>query len=220
MIQGGGELLMTQVNTTIACFVPACISLIIILMLGRLPAFRNEWNVKESQIMERKTVAQEDGEKPEGMTLVQAFIPYFLLSVIALVVLLVEPVHTFLGRIQIGFSFPETVTGYGYVNEAVESFSPLSPFTHASMFLLISSLAGMIYYRKKGWDQKRRNRKNFYQSRVHDHARPEWQSSGWLLCQRLWQVRGRQRFWLMVSQMCWEKSTSFFLRLSDFSAPL
>ena len=101
--------------------------------------------------MERKTVAQEDGEKPEGMTLVQAFVPYFLLSVIALVVLLVEPVHTFLGRIQIGFSFPETVTGYGYVNEAVESFSPLSPFTHASMFLLISSLAGMIYYRKKGW---------------------------------------------------------------------
>ena len=154
VIQGGGELLLTQVNTTIACFVPACISLIIILMLGRLPAFRNEWNVKESQIMERKTVAQEDGEKPEGMTLVQAFVPYFLLSVIALVVLLVEPVHTFLGRIQIGFSFPETVTGYGYVNEAVESFSPLSPFTHASMFLLISSLAGMIYYRKKGWIKK------------------------------------------------------------------
>ncbi len=31
VIQGGGELLLTQVNTTIACFVPACISLVAII---------------------------------------------------------------------------------------------------------------------------------------------------------------------------------------------
>ena len=151
VIQGGGELLLTQVNTTIACFVPACISLIAILLLGRLPAFRKEWSVADSRVMERGKTEQEAEEKPEGMTLLHAFVPYILLSVIALVVLLVEPVHTLLGKVQIGFAFPETVTGYGYVNEAVESFSPLSPFTHASMFLLVSSVAGMIYYRKKGW---------------------------------------------------------------------
>ena len=87
-------------------------------------------------IMERKTVAQEDGEKPEGMTLVQAFVPYFLLSVIALVVLLVEPVHTFLGRIQIGFSFPETVTGYGYASlQAHPLLLPFQKSTWNSVFI-------------------------------------------------------------------------------------
>lgn len=154
VIQGGGELLLTQVNTTIACFVPACISLIAILLLGRLPAFRKEWSVEDSRVMERGKDTQETEEKPEGMTLLHAFVPYILLSVIALVVLLVKPVHTLLSKVQIGFSFPETVTGYGYVNEAVESFSPWTPFTHASMFLFVSAVIGMIYYKKKGWIQK------------------------------------------------------------------
>ena len=86
------------------------------------------------------------------MTLLHAFVPYILLSVIALVVSFGRAgTYPAWEKVQIGFAFPETVTGYGYVNEAVESFSPLSPFTHASMFLLVSSVAGMIYYRKKGW---------------------------------------------------------------------
>jgi len=101
--------------------------------------------------MDREKSAEKGEVKPEGMTLIHAFVPYFLLSVIALIVLLVEPVHTLLGKVQIGFSFPETVTGYGYVNEAVESFSPWTPFTHASMFLFASAVIGMIYYKKKGW---------------------------------------------------------------------
>lgn len=151
LVQGGGELLLTQVNTTIACFVPACISLIVILLLGRLPGYKQEWSVRDSRVMDREKSAEKGEEKPEGMTLIHAFVPYFLLSVIALIVLLVEPVHTLLGKVQIGFSFPETVTGYGYVNEAVESFSPWTPFTHASMFLFASAVIGMIYYKKKGW---------------------------------------------------------------------
>ncbi|MFQ8898806.1 MAG: L-lactate permease [[Clostridium] scindens] len=35
LIQGGGELLLTQVNTTIACFIPACISLIALFFIGK-----------------------------------------------------------------------------------------------------------------------------------------------------------------------------------------
>src|SRR5699024_1833961 len=112
VIQGGGELLLTQVNTTIACFVPACISLIAILLLGRLAAVRKDWSVEDSRVMERGKDTQETEEEPEGMTLLHAFVPYILFSVIALVVLLVEPVHTLLSKVQIGFSFPETVTGY------------------------------------------------------------------------------------------------------------
>jgi len=66
-------------------------------------------------------------------------------------VLMVGPVKNLLGGFKLFFSFPETVTGYGFVNEEAEQFSPLSPFTHASMFLLVSSLAGLLYYRSCGF---------------------------------------------------------------------
>ena len=84
-------------------------------------------------------------------SLLQAILPYILLSVITLAVLMVGPVKAVLGQISIGFAFPETVTGYGFVNEAVDRYSPLSPFTHASMFLLLSSLIGLFYYKSCGF---------------------------------------------------------------------
>lgn len=154
VIQGGGELLLTQVNTTIACFVPACISLAVILALGRLKAYRKGWCIEDSPIMNREFTEHHAGDKPAGMTLVHAFVPYILLSVITVIVLAVKPIHMLLSQVRIGFAFPETVTGYGYVNAASNCFSPLTPFTHASMFLLLSSVMGMCYYRKKGWIRK------------------------------------------------------------------
>lgn len=151
LIQGGGELLISQVNTTIACFVPACISLIVLLLLGRTKLYKEEWSLKDSRIMNREFSGDGEEEVPEDMTLVQAFVPYFLLSGMTLVVLLVKPVNTILSKVAFGLSFPETSTGYGFVNQAVESFSPLKPFTHASMFLFISSVIGLLYFKKHGW---------------------------------------------------------------------
>ena len=151
VIQGGGELLLVYVNTTISCFVPATISLVVILLLGRSKLYREEWSIEDSPIMNRKFTEQSSDEAPKDMTLVQAFVPYFLLSIITLVVLVVEPVNSFLGQFKIGFAFPETSTGYGYVNAASECFSPLAIFTHASMFLFVSSIIGLIFYKKHGW---------------------------------------------------------------------
>lgn len=153
LIQGGGELLFSQINTTISCFVPACISLIVVLLLGRTKLYRDEWRVDDSPIMNRDFAGRESEEKLPDMNLVQAFVPYFLLSAITLIVLVVKPINSFLGQVSFGFAFPETSTGYGYVNEAVESFSALTPFTHASMFLFVSAIIGLIYYRKNGWIQ-------------------------------------------------------------------
>lgn len=164
LIQGGGQLLLTQVNTTISCFVPSCISLIVILLLGKTQMYKEEWSLKDSPIMNREFTKQEGEELPQGMSLVQAFVPYFLLSAITLIVLTIKPVHDLLGKFQFGFAFPETVTGYGHVNKASGSFSPLSPFTHASFFLLVSSLAGLIYYKKNGWIKEGGTKRVFVKS--------------------------------------------------------
>ncbi len=153
VIQGGGELLLTQVNTTIACFVPACVSLIVILLLSRVKSYREPWRVEDSPIMNRDVRVETDEEAPKDMSLLQAFMPYFVLSILTLAVLLIAPLNQFLGQFSVGLNFPETVTGYGYVNEAVTKFSAFSPFTHASFFLLVSALVGLIYYRAHGWIQ-------------------------------------------------------------------
>lgn len=151
LIQGGGELLLSQVNTTLSCFIPSCISLVVILLMGRMKMYKEEWSVADSRIMNRSVQKEGADEASTDMNLVQAFVPYFLLSALTLIVLLVKPVNTFLNQFSIGLAFPETQTGYGYVNAASECFSPLAPFTHASMFLFISSIIGLIYYRKHGW---------------------------------------------------------------------
>ena len=68
--------------------------------------------------MNRDFACSDGEEEIPDMTLVQAFVPYFALSIITLVVLLVKPLNTVLGQFKFGFAFPETSTGYGYVNKA------------------------------------------------------------------------------------------------------
>ena len=151
LIQGGGELAFVFINTTISCFVPATISLLVVLLLGRTRWYNEVWSIENSPIMNREYSGAGAEEAPKDMSLVQAFVPYFLLSIITLVVLVVTPINNFLGQFKIGFAFPETSTGYGHVNAASTCFSPLAIFTHASMFLFISAIIGLIYYRKHGW---------------------------------------------------------------------
>jgi lactate permease len=151
VIQGGGELLLSQINTTLCCFIPSCISLIVLLLMGRMKMYKEVWSLEDSPIMNREFAASAENEAPQDMTLVQAFVPYFLLSALTLIVLLVKPINNLLGSISFGLAFPETSTGYGYVNAATDCFSPLAPFTHASMFLFISAIVGLIYYKAHGW---------------------------------------------------------------------
>lgn len=151
VIQGGGELVLSQINTTLSCFLPSCISLVVLLLIGRMGMYKEAWSVEDSPIMDRSASAEGAQDGPQDMSLVQAFMPYLLLSALTLIVLLVSPINALLSKISFGLAFPQTQTGYGFVNEATSSFSPFSPFTHASMFLLISSLAGLVYYRRHGW---------------------------------------------------------------------
>ena len=48
LVQGGGELLMTRVSTTLACFLPACVSLILVVVLGRTRSYREKWQLEDS----------------------------------------------------------------------------------------------------------------------------------------------------------------------------
>lgn len=151
LIHGGGQLLLSQVNQTLAAFIPTLTAMAVVLLLGRTKLYNKPWRVEESALMDRERIMDEKSNLPKNMSIHQAFIPYYVLTAITLVVLLFTPIKSFLSQFQIGFAFPETSTGYSYVSPSTESYSPLSPFTHASVFLLLASVIGFLYFKKKGW---------------------------------------------------------------------
>jgi lactate permease len=153
LIQGGGQLLLSQVNQTLAAFIPAVISLVAILLIGRTKMYGTPWRIENSKVMNRKN-SDLTHDYPKDMSMHQAFLPYYVLTFITLFVLLIQPIKQFLGQIRFGFAFPETMTGYGYVNAAVASFSPVAPLTHAGIFLLVSSYIGFLFFKKHGWIHK------------------------------------------------------------------
>ena len=152
IIQAGGQLALSQVNQTLACFVPCCVALVVGVLLGRTKMYSQAWSIEESPLMDRtKTKAAESDATPEGMGMIHAFFPYILLTVITLVVLLIPQIKGFLGQVKIGFPVPETATGYNYVNAAASPYSPVSIFTHAFTFLFVSSCVGYLFFMANGW---------------------------------------------------------------------
>ena len=151
VIQGGGQLLLSQVNPTLAAFVPAVASMLGIMVISRTPRYRSPWRIVDSPIMNRSVSEQSETLISNGMSLGQAFVPYLILTGITLSVLLITPVKTFLEQFRLGFAFPQTQTGYGYTNLATSAFSPIAPFTNAGMFLLLAALIGFVFYRYRGW---------------------------------------------------------------------
>ena len=151
--QGVGQIIFSQINAELAVFIPSSISLVVLILLSRTPLYKDNWKIDESEIMIRKeksdTVADES-----KMTINDAFIPYYLMTSITLVVLLVSPLNKLLSRFSYGPNFMQTETGFGVINEAVTKFSPLTPFTHASMFLFTSAVLGYFYYMNKGYIEK------------------------------------------------------------------
>ncbi len=164
VIQGGGQLILSQFNQTLAAFIPSCIALIVVLFLGQTKRYGSEWRIQNSRIMDRSQSTEGTEDYPHDMKINQAFLPYYVLTVITLFILLVKPVKRFLGQLSIGFSFPETSTGYGFVNPALEKFSPFAPFTHAAVFLALSSLIGFLYYKKHNWVEEGAGKKVIRQS--------------------------------------------------------
>ncbi len=151
LIHGGGELLLARTNYILAAFFPSCLAIAAVLLLGRTALYRKPWACENSQIMDRSFDGGKQEEEPGGMTMHQAFMPYYVLTAITLGALFISPVERVLGGWSLSFSFPAMTTGYGYVIAASEHFAPLTPFTHAGFFILLSALLGVFYYRSRGW---------------------------------------------------------------------
>ena len=162
LIMGGGELILAPINAVISCFLPSAAALGMVFVISRSRRYHSSWSIAESRIMERK---EKESQAESPMTFHQAFLPYYLLTGITVICLLIPPVNEMLNTWQIGFAFPQTVTEYGFVTAAESCFSPLKPLTYAGTFLALSSAASFLYYRKKGFI-KTRDLKNVWRRTV------------------------------------------------------
>lgn len=97
-----------------------------------------------------KVEAQSDEPKPV-MDLRMALVPYVILAVMAVLVLVVDPVEATLEQVQIGVPLPAATTGYGISNEAQDPYDPISLLTHPGAFLLAASAVTWLVYRWKGY---------------------------------------------------------------------
>lgn len=85
------------------------------------------------------------------MGLVMSFLPYILLTVIALVVLTVRPIAEAFGRLSLGLPFPQVSTGYGVQTAGTPGYSPLALLTHPGAFLVLTAGITWLIYRARGY---------------------------------------------------------------------
>lgn len=149
-IQGGGQMVFSLFDPNVSCFISTLIALAAIFFVGKLPIYNTPWRLEDSKIMDR-TSKKDVIEIESSMKMLEAFVPYLVLTLVTMIFLMIPPVNKLLNTWQLGFAFPETQTLYGIVNKGYEKYSPLSPLTHAGTLLLISSVAGYLYFKSKGY---------------------------------------------------------------------
>ena len=147
-LHGGGQLLLAQFNQVLSNFLVSSAGLVLAYVLGK-SVYAKPYRFRDSKVMDRNLTSDGEDNAPLPLTLHEAFLPYYILTGVTLFVLLIPPVKKALSFLVVGLPFPETVTSYGFVNPAVALYGPVTVFTHAGVFLLLSSIIGYYFFKSK-----------------------------------------------------------------------
>ena len=157
-LQGGGQLVLMYVDPVLSAFLAAAAALVALFPLSRWPRY----NEPAEGISERPAMDdQREDEQFEGepiMGMGMSFLPYILLSVIAIAALAVEPIQQALEQFSVGMPFPAVTTGYGVETAAADPYSPFAPLTHPGTILLVTSIITLLVYRARGYYQEWKER--------------------------------------------------------------
>jgi lactate permease len=150
-IQAGGQMVVALYYPALAAFIPATAALIALYPLSRWRRYAEPAeNITDRPAMRDDrggTVA--DTQAPMGLGM--SFLPYILLTVIALVVLTIDPIERALETLSLGLPFPEVTTGYGVRNAATAAYSPLALLTHPGAFLVVTAGITWLIFRANGY---------------------------------------------------------------------
>ncbi|GAB3792421.1 L-lactate permease [Virgibacillus kimchii] len=146
VIHGGGQLGMVFADPILSTFVPTILAFGALFGLSKMKRYSERSKLdEETDVMEEKS--NDDEEKP-NISLHQAFMPYYVLTVLTIIMLGIPFIKDFLELFEVGPPFPAAETGYGFEMESVESYSPIAPFTHPGFYLLIAFIFGYFWYKR------------------------------------------------------------------------
>lgn len=148
----GGQLLFSQYSPALCTVLATTLAMAAVFPLARVFPYKNPEPKSNSPVYENMPVGEMNSPP---MSMHEAFMPYYVLVAFSIFVLVTPPVTRLFGSWHISFSFPETSTGYGFVNKATSSYSPLAFFIHPGFFLLVSSIAAALYFGCKGLISRR-----------------------------------------------------------------
>ncbi len=145
---------LTLWNPVLANFIAVTIGFVLLYPISRWSRYRDPLPYDDSRMMQTHNLEESD-EQETKMGLLYALLPYIILMIVAIVVLVPEPITMLLRQWQVGLPFPEVTTGYGVTRPAGDPYAPFSILTHPGTFLLISALLTGWVYQSRGYNTAR-----------------------------------------------------------------
>lgn len=150
-IQGIGQVIVSLYEPVLAAFIPATLAMLALYPLSRWRRYAEPLaGVPERPAMETELVGNAS-DKPAPMGLLMSFMPYALLTVIALAASLIEPLEQALRAVTFGMPFPEVTTGYDITNGAVERYAAMAPLTNPGTSLVITAIVTWIVFKSRDY---------------------------------------------------------------------
>ena len=178
LVQGGGQLIVSFTNSTIAAFIPTTLALVVGWFMLGTGFYTKPWKmdsklmVRQGKEDERNKIAHTEqlasGDKTnitellvneeleKSITNGQAIFPFIILAVISVIILLIKPVHEVMNQLVFALSFPQIETGRGFIVEATDSYGAIHIFTHAGFVLLLTVIITPLLYLQKGYLDKQK----------------------------------------------------------------
>lgn len=178
LVQGGGQLIVSFTNSTIAAFIPTTLALVVGWFMLGTGFYTKPWKmdsklmVRQEKEDERNKIAHTEqlasGDKTnitellvneeleKSITNGQAIFPFIILAVISVIILLIKPVHEVMNQLVFALSFPQIETGRGFIVEATDSYGAMHIFTHAGFVLLLTVIITLLLYLQKGYLDKQK----------------------------------------------------------------
>jgi lactate permease len=145
VLQGAGQMGLALLNPMLCNFVVVSLSLGLIFAIGRLDYYR-----QPAELHDPAEEKQEELVTGNKMNIQQAFLPYFFLIVIAVVVLLNDSIKNYLGQWTLALSFAGKTTSLGFETHSYPAYAPLAPLIHSGAFLLLAAIIGYLCYLQWG----------------------------------------------------------------------
>lgn len=150
-IQGFGQMIAVMIDPVLAAFLPATAALLALFPLSRWKRYADPAPFIEDRpaMLANPVDASRDNVPPMGTAM--AFLPYILLSFIAVSTSLIEPLRNALASLSFGLPFPAVSTGYGVLVDGTDAYSALHPLTHPGAGLLLTAFATWIIFWFRGY---------------------------------------------------------------------